>query len=70
MSGEQYHKDGDCDPTSCRECEWAAANEREDHERKVCDLYPECRFCFDQHDCDKTYELKCPSCNPMRTVYA
>lgn len=70
MSNTGRHEDGDCNPYACRYCDLALSNEREDHERKVCDLYPECRFCFDQHDCDETYEWKCPSCNPMRAVYA
>lgn len=62
MSGEKYHADGDCWPEVCRMCQMADANMREDHERKVCDQYPKCQICEDEHDCDEKYEAKCPSC--------
>jgi len=39
-----YHRDGNCHPDHCKECDWALANMREDHERNVCDGYPRCLF--------------------------
>ena len=60
-----YHRDGNCHPDHCKECDWALANMREDHERNVCDGYPRCLFCEQEHNCDITTEAKCPSCRVM-----
>ena len=60
------HEDGDCSPNHCRRCAEELAYELEDHERNVCDRYPNCRFCEDEHDCDKSFEPLCRSCMPPR----
>jgi len=59
----RYHASGDCNPYDCRECDWLMANEREDHENRVCGGFSSCTVCIDEHDCDKTYEVLCKSCD-------